>query len=96
MRFVWAKLREWGGVAAFCAIILVVSLLVVRDSANDAAIEQRQRVIIAALAEENNEAIQANGDFQTCVWRAIIRPRIQGHTHRAARAIRQCDARYLS
>ena len=92
----WQWAREYGGVAVFLSVILVVSLWVVRDNQQQRATETRQREIIATLAEQNNDAIQANGDFQTCVWTSIVKAKHLGNQKRSARAIRACDRKYLS
>lgn len=90
------KLTEWRGVIVFGVVAVLLSFTLVIRAADQQAVEERQRQIIAALAAENNEAIAANGDFQTCVWLAIVRPRVIGHQQRAANAIHQCEKKFLS
>ena len=94
-RDLWAKAKEYSGVAVFLSVVLVVTLLIVRDNANSTAVEQRQRVIITALAAENNEAIKANSDFQSCVWLSIVKPNVVGHEDRSVWAIKACERKYL-
>ena len=90
----WAN--EWKSVALFIVVAVVVSLGLVREADQQRATEVRQAQIIRALAEENNEAIAANGDFQSCVWLSIIRPKVIGHQGRQQNAIHRCEERYLS
>lgn len=96
MKLVWSKLREFASVAVFLSVILVVSLWVVHDNAAQRATQERQALIIKTLAEQNNEAILANGDFQSCVWLSIIKHRNLDNQHRSVRAIRACERKYLS
>ena len=89
------KLREWAGVGAFLILMLILvsglSFVSIREA--NRARETAEEIV--AQSELNFVAIQRNGDFQTCVWRAIVKPRVVGHKKRVINAIRACDKRWL-
>ncbi len=89
------RLREWRGVALFMVVAVIVALWLWNSGAQQQGTENRQRQIIAALAHENSEAIQANGDFQTCIWLSIVKPNVIGHEDRGRWAVKQCQHKYL-
>ncbi len=89
------RIKEWRGVGLFLAFAAILAFWVANSNSHQQAVDARQQEIIKALARDNFEAIQRNGNFQTCVWRSLIRPHVAGNTKLARRAIRQCDHRYL-
>ena len=90
------RLKEWRGVAVFMLMAAIIALWLWNSGAQQQGTENRQRQILAALAQENSAAIQANGDFQSCVWLSIVKPNVIGHEDRARWAIKNCEKKYLT
>ncbi len=93
------RLRAWlfesKAFVVYIVLVAVVAVWLVSSNAAQDATAERQREIIATLAKQNSIAIAANGDFQTCVWLSIVKPKVIGHEKRAANAIHKCEHQYL-
>lgn len=87
--------REWAAVGTFLAVITISSLFIVYATVRSSHEAAVQRDRIATSNEAALKAIVSNGEFQTCVWTSIVKPRVVGHQHRSIRAINHCADKYL-
>lgn len=88
-------------------ILIMVSFLFFAWGVLGAAQVDRQTRDIAELVEAQHMAaaknqdellhiVIDNGEFQTCVWHSIVKPKNVGNQKRSVRAIRQCERRFLN
>lgn len=99
---IWQQLTRWTqGI-----ILIMVSILFftwgilgsVKVGEQTERIVQRVEAQHVALEKKQAELLQIvidNGEFQSCVWHEVIRPKNVGNQKRTVKAIRECEKRYL-
>lgn len=98
----WQKLSRYtqGLILIMVSILffswgLFGSLQVEKQTKDIASLVARQHAEAEQAATELLERIITNGEFQSCVWHEVVRPKNVGNQKRTVRAIRGCERRYL-